>query len=427
MPKFEDFAAFSNLVYQSSPPEEILIPTAVQGVSELWKLLDTASDNTTGYFGAAYFNSQTKEVILVNRGTELTDVRDLRSDAQMLLDQVPNQFHSADSFYRDIRDRILDPDLDNPLLGATLSITGHSLGGSLTQLLIAKHAGDTFSGSGISGQTFNALGVKALLNNPEISRPEADYRVTNWVVPSDVVGNLADHVGVVASLSSLPFSYVYPLGVPGLLSLVLDSHSIENIQKNFLDDNRHPLLSETRESLIQTFVTDVSFPVTIDGPVYVGGNNRINVGNQLTGGSTNDLMFGGRPDDRIHGGDGQDVIYAGSGDDVLWGDAGADFLLGEDGDDTYIVDNSDDRVIEAFGGGFDTVASTVDYTLSRNVEQLILQGEDPIRGTGNALDNVIIGNNANNILDGGPGADLMAGGAGDEYEEIPIDSMLVHA
>ena len=149
---------------------------------------------------------------------------------------------------------------------------------------------------------------------------------------------------------------------------------------------------------------------------------------QLTGGSANDLMFGGRPDDRIHGGDGQDVIYAGSGDDVLWGDAGADFLLGEDGDDTYHVDDPADRIIETGGiGDFDTVASTVDYTLSRNVEQLILQGEDPIRGTGNALDNVIIGNNANNVLDGGPGKDTLAGGSGDECEEIPVDSVIMHA
>ena len=42
-----------------------------------------------------------------------------------------------------------------------------------------------------------------------------------------------------------------------------------------------------------------------------------------------------------------------------------------------------DRVIEAALGLTDTVASTVSYTLSRNVEQLILQGEDAINGTGN--------------------------------------------
>jgi hypothetical protein len=233
-------------------------------------LLDTASDNTTGYFGAAYFNSRTKEVILVNRGTEPTDVRDLRTDAQMLLDQVPDQFDSAERFYDNIRARILDLDPENPLLGATLSITGHSLGGSLTQLLIATHATEQFGGVSLSGQTFNALGVQHLLNNPEISRPQGGYAITNWVVPSDVVGNLAEHVGTVASLSSLPFSYVYPAGPPGVLIFSLASHSIENIQKNFIADNRHPLLGETKEVLVKEFVTDFAFPITIDGSVYVG-------------------------------------------------------------------------------------------------------------------------------------------------------------
>jgi len=352
MPRFEDFAALSNAVYQellpdALPPLVVEVPTAIQGVKEIWTRIATASDNDTGYFGAAYFNSCTKEVVLVNRGTEPTDVRDLRSDAQMLLDQVPTQFASAESFYGRVRNLILNPNPANQLQGATLSITGHSLGGSLTQLLIARHANEQFGGVGVSGQTFNALGVRHLLNNPEINRSQTDYAITNWVVPSDIVGNLANHVGSVASLSSLPFSFVYPLGAPGVLVFALDSHSIANIEKNFIADNRHPLLSETKEFLVKTYVTDPGFPITIDGSVYVGGNNRINVGNQLTGGGLNDLMFGGRPDDRIHGGDGQDVIYAGSGNDVLWGDAGADFLLGEDGDDTYIVDDPEDRIIEA--------------------------------------------------------------------------------
>ena len=92
----------------------------------------------------------------------------------------------------------------------------------------------------------------------------------------------------------------------------------------------------------------------------------------------------------------------------------SDILLGEDGNDTYHVDDPNDRVIEAALGGNDTVASTVSYTLSRNVEQLILQGEDAINGTGNEQDNVLIGNNAANVLDGGFGKDAMAGGEGND-------------
>ena len=39
---------------------------------------------------------------------------------------------------------------------------------------------------------------------------------------------------------------------------------------------------------------------------------------------------------------------------------------------------------------------------------------EPVSGTGNELDNQIIGNDANNVLDGGAGADTLAGGLGDD-------------
>jgi len=377
--------------------------------------------NDHGYFGALYHNSQTNEWVMVNRGTEPSQGKDIFNDLMMVVGKIPQQFDDAQNFYTSIRLRLQREE-------GTLSVTGHSLGGSLTQLLVAQNQNDAFGNSNLFGVTFNAFGTSALVGKLQPPRSAtADYNITNWVVPSDRVGNLAEHIGTVASLSSLPFSFIYPLGPIGVISFVLDSHSIENIHKNFIADNTHPLLHETFETLVKAFVTDPGFSVTIDGSAYVGGNNRLNIGNQLIGGGLNDLMFGGRPDDRIHGGDGQDVIYAGSGNDVLWGDAGADFLLGEDGDDTYHVDDPEDRIIEAAGGGYDTVASTVSYTLSRNVEKLILQGDDAINGTGNELDNVIIGNNANNVLDGGLGADSLVCGGGDDHAEIPVDRVLVYA
>jgi len=102
------------------------------------------------------------------------------------------------------------------------------------------------------------------------------------------------------------------------------------------------------------------------------------------------------------------------------------------GDDTYIVDHTGDVVVELDGEGVDTVQSSVSYTLSANVENLVLTGSASINGTGNALDNVITGNSGNNALyglggndtlnggsgndtlDGGEGADVMAGGLGND-------------
>jgi Ca2+-binding RTX toxin-like protein len=60
------------------------------------------------------------------------------------------------------------------------------------------------------------------------------------------------------------------------------------------------------------------------------------------------------------------------------------------------------------------VFSTVNFALSANVENLILQGSADLQGYGNAAANVIYGNTGNNILNGNAGADLMVGGAGND-------------
>ena len=62
----------------------------------------------------------------------------------------------------------------------------------------------------------------------------------------------------------------------------------------------------------------------------------------------------------------------------------------------------------------DTLQTTISRTLSANVENLKLNGTDPINGTGNAGNNVLTGNSANNILNGGEGNDTLNGGAGND-------------
>jgi hypothetical protein len=70
-------------------------------------------------------------------------------------------------------------------------------------------------------------------------------------------------------------------------------------------------------------------------------------------------------------------------------------------------------VIEDAGAGTDFVQSSVSYALGANIENLTLTGTAAIDGSGNELNNVIIGNAGANALSGGMRAmtALMAGRA----------------
>ncbi len=89
---------------------------------------------------------------------------------------------------------------------------------------------------------------------------------------------------------------------------------------------------------------------------------------------------------------------------------GADKMYGGLGNDTYVVNNSFDQANENANEGTDTVQSSITFTIGANVENLTLTGATAINGTGNALDNIIIGNAGNNVLKGGAGADTFVFG-----------------
>jgi Ca2+-binding RTX toxin-like protein len=124
--------------------------------------------------------------------------------------------------------------------------------------------------------------------------------------------------------------------------------------------------------------------------------------------------------DTLNGFDGNDILIGDDpksnkfDNDFLNGGVGNDVMQGGRGDDTYIVDSVGDGVVETLNEGFDTIKSTVSFTLPANVEKLILDGTGSINGTGNSLDNTIIGNSANNALTGGAGNDTLEGHLGSD-------------
>jgi trimeric autotransporter adhesin len=98
---------------------------------------------------------------------------------------------------------------------------------------------------------------------------------------------------------------------------------------------------------------------------------------------------------------------------VIDGKGGSDRMEGKRGNDIYWVDSAGDVIVELAGQGSDTVISAINYTLGANLENLELDAA-ALKGTGNALANMIEGNDAANIIDGGAGADIMDGGKGND-------------
>lgn len=192
---------------------------------------------------------------------------------------------------------------------------------------------------------------------------------------------------------------------------------------------------------LTTAATNVSLAGATDDADDYGFEIRASkLASTITGSAGDDTILGGAGKDRLDGDDGDDSLVGGSGDDTIYGGFGEDFLaggtgtdslVGGDGDDVYLVDSLTDRVVEDADEGDDAIFSTVSYTLENvagDVEDLVLLGtgykldsdgivsigKSNINGTGNSLDNAIIGNDGNNQLSGLAGDDYLFGGAGDD-------------
>lgn len=86
-------------------------------------------------------------------------------------------------------------------------------------------------------------------------------------------------------------------------------------------------------------------------------------------------------------------------------------VYGGAGNDLYKI-GIDATLKEYAGQGVDTVQSTISWALGANFENLTLIGSSKINGTGNGLDNTIIGNSVANVLTGGRGDDVLTGSGG---------------
>lgn len=133
-------------------------------------------------------------------------------------------------------------------------------------------------------------------------------------------------------------------------------------------------------------------------------------GGRLTGTAAASLT-GNDLGNRLEGNGAGNILTGLAGRDTLIGHGSADTMIGGADNDIYIV-TAGDRVVEAAGGGVDTVFSTATLTLSSEVERGVLTGTGAASLNGNAGANALTGNAGANVLSGRGGNDVLSGGGG---------------
>lgn len=316
-----------------------------------------------------------------------------------------------------------DPSDGNDVLHGsdTEADTIDGLGGNDT--IYGQGGDDTLIGSAGNDQLFGGAGNDVLDGGAGSNTLDGGAGDDNYAVSSDsdTIIELADagHDMVTASVSVTLADNVEDLVLAGTDNLngtgnTLDNTLQGNEGNNLLDggaggdmllgglgddtyyvDNLGDYVLENAGEGYDTVYSSVELPLMENAEKLVAtGNSDLS----LTGNDLDNLLIGN------------------AGANTLSGGAGIDQLRGGAGDDLYILGSGDsgDIVNENASEGLDTVQAAFGYTLTANVENLVLTGTAAINGTGNGGDNSLTGNDAVNTLNGGGGNDWLDGGLGND-------------
>src|SRR5262245_22646564 len=177
--------------------EEATLATLIYGKNKIgpppgWIQLPFTGENpTTGFAAAAYQNLATGEITIAYRGTD-DFVKDfLDADLKIIAGNLPDrQYEDALTFFNTVRQQYPD---------APISLTGHSLGGTLSELVSITIFRE--SGATIPAVTFEAPGTQGILSGV----PASDFSyIVNFEHPSEPAGGFRKHYGVIQYFGGVP-------------------------------------------------------------------------------------------------------------------------------------------------------------------------------------------------------------------------------
>ena len=130
----------------------------------------------TGFDATVYGDLNNDEITIAYRAT--SNQEGVISDMQMVKGEIPFQYYDAIKLYRQIKN--LFPDYK-------IKVTGHSLGGSLAELVASTD-------KDAQAITFDAFGVKPIIDRDDNSLQD-NGNCRNYVTQDSLVSNVTPHVG----------------------------------------------------------------------------------------------------------------------------------------------------------------------------------------------------------------------------------------
>ena len=158
--------------------------------------LFSKKDSETGFVAEVFKDGD--NVIISFRGTDTKPLREARKDLDddfgMVKKELPGQFKNAQDLIKDIKSSSM-------LKNCEITVTGHSLGGSLAQMLGALY--------GYKTVTFNAYGTKDILDNYNLKYN--DKNIVNYSNKLDGITttNSQNHIGDVFEMESKGKGYFF--------------------------------------------------------------------------------------------------------------------------------------------------------------------------------------------------------------------------